>query len=49
MNLLKAIELRKSVRVYDTKSVEEEKIEAIIKAGNLAPIYGQIHITVIAF
>lgn len=47
MNLLKAIELRKSVRVYATKSVEEEKVEAIVKAGNLAPIFGQIHITVI--
>ncbi|PJI06877.1 MULTISPECIES: nitroreductase family protein [Clostridium] len=47
MNLLKAIESRKSIRVYDTKAVEEEKIEAIVKAGNIAPIFGQIHITVI--
>lgn len=47
MNLLKAIELRRSVRTYTSKPVEAEKLESIVKAGNLAPIYGQIHITVI--
>ncbi len=47
MQVLNAIELRKSVRAYAPKAVEAEKIEAIIKAGNLAPVFGQFHITVI--
>lgn len=47
MQVLKAIELRKSVRTYAAKTVEKEKIEAIIKAGNLAPIFGRFHMTVI--
>lgn len=47
MNVLNAIQMRNSVRAYEPKSVEEEKMEAIIKAGNLAPVFGQFHITVI--
>jgi nitroreductase len=47
MNLLKAIESRRSIRTYTSNPVEAEKVEAIVKASNLAPIFGQIHITVI--
>jgi FMN reductase [NAD(P)H] len=47
MNASKAIELRKSARDYENRTVEKEKIEAIVKAGNSAPIFGQIQITVI--
>ncbi|HIY00500.1 MAG TPA: nitroreductase family protein [Candidatus Blautia faecipullorum] len=47
MNLLHAIEIRKSVRAYTQTPVEKEKTEAIIRAGSLAPVFGQFHITVI--
>ena len=47
MNVLNSIEMRKSIRAYSPQNVEKEKMEAIIKAGNLAPIFGQFHITVI--
>lgn len=47
MQVLNAIELRKSVRTYAPEPVEAEKMEAIIKAGNLAPVFGRFHITVI--
>ena len=47
MNLLNAIEIRKSVRAYAPRKVEEEKIEAVVRAGNLAPVFGKFHITVI--
>lgn len=47
MNLLHAIEIRKSVRAYTQTPVEKEKNEAIIRAGSLAPVFGQFHITVI--
>lgn len=47
MQVLNAIELRKSVRTYAPKTVETEKMEAIIKAGNLAPVFGRFHMTVI--
>ncbi len=47
MRVLKAIEFRKSVRTYAPGSVETEKMEAIIEAGNLAPVFGRFHMTVI--
>ncbi len=47
MQVLNAIELRKSVRTYAPKTVETEKMEVIIKAGNLAPVFGRFHMTVI--
>lgn len=47
MQVLNAIELRKSVRTYTPKTVETEKMRAIIKAGNLAPVFGRFHMTVI--
>ena len=47
MKLLNAIEMRRSVRTYASKSIEDEKMEAIIQAGNLAPVFGKFHITVI--
>ena len=47
MQILNAIYLRKSVRTYAPKTVETEKMEVIIKAGNLAPVFGRFHMTVI--
>ena len=47
MNILKAIEMRKSVRSYTEERIEEEKLKAMIRAGNLAPVFGRFHITVI--
>lgn len=47
MQVLNAIELRKSVRTYAPKPVEAEKLEVIIKAGSLAPVFGRFHMTVI--
>lgn len=47
MQVLNAIGLRKSVRTYAPKAVETEKMEVIIKAGNLAPVFGRFHMTVI--
>ena len=47
MKVLNAIALRKSVRIYAPKTVETEKMEVIIKAGNLAPVFGRFHMTVI--
>lgn len=47
MQVLNAIELRKSVRTYAPKTMETKKMEVIIKAGNLAPVFGRFHMTVI--
>ena len=47
MQVLNAIELRKSVRTYAPKTVETEKMEVITKAGNLAPVFGRFHMRVI--
>ncbi len=42
-----AIFARKSVRGYASVPVEEEKLDLILKAGNYAPIFGNIHMSVI--
>lgn len=47
METLDVINKRKSVRGYEDKQVEEEKLEIILKAGNSAPNAGPFHITVI--
>lgn len=47
MSELNAIKRRRSVRAYASKAVENEKIEIIVKAGNLAPVFGKIYITVV--
>lgn len=47
MQVSNAIEWRKSVRAYAPKAVEAEKMEVILKAGNLAPVFGRFHMTVI--
>lgn len=47
MKLLKAIASRHSVRAYAPGAVEAEKLEAVVQAGNLAPVFGRLHITVI--
>jgi len=47
MDTLKAIELRRSIRSYLQKTVEDDKIEQLLAAGNNAPKVGYFHITVI--
>ncbi len=47
MNTLDALEARKSVRGYQDRPVEEEKLAAILKYGNQAPIAGTIFMSVI--
>lgn len=37
MNVYEAIQSRKSIRSYDTKEIENEKLEKILEAGRLAP------------
>ena len=47
MNVWNAMTARTSVRAYTQEAVEPEKMEKIIQAGNLAPVFGQFHITVL--
>jgi len=47
MSISDVIAKRKSIRAYQAKPVEPEKLETIVAAGNSAPIFGEIHITVI--
>lgn len=47
MNVLTAIEKRKSVRAYKPGKVEQEKLDTLVEAANSAPIFGEIHITVV--
>ncbi|QSX09155.1 nitroreductase family protein [Alkalibacter rhizosphaerae] len=47
MNVLEALEKRRSVRWYEDRPVEQEKLDQIVKFGNKAPISGEIHLTVI--
>jgi len=42
LEFFELISLRRSVRAYSTKSVEEEKLERIFKADNLAPSAGNL-------
>ena len=37
MNVIEAIRRRRSIRAYLDKPVEEEKLEAVLEAGRLAP------------
>lgn len=47
MDTLKAVADRKSVRSYQTKAVEDSKIETLIGAANSAPFAGPFHISVL--
>lgn len=47
MDAIKAIEARKSVRSYQGRAVEKEKIETLVMAAKNAPKAGNFHITVI--
>jgi nitroreductase len=47
METLKAIEARKSARSYIEKTVEDDKLETLIRAGQSAPKAGGFHISVI--
>lgn len=47
MNVLTAMEKRKSVRAYKPGKVEQEKLDTLVEAANSAPIFGEIHITVV--
>jgi nitroreductase len=42
MDFFELIEARRSVRMYRPEPVEEEKLEAILKAANLAPSAGNL-------
>ena len=51
INTLEAIRARKSVRSYQDKPVESEKIKAIVEAGNMAamtPMAGKTYFNVIS-
>ena len=51
MNTFEAIKARKSVRSYQDKPVEVEKIKAIVEAGNMAamtPMAGKTYFNVIS-
>lgn len=37
MNVMEAIKERRSVRKYDSRPIEEEKLHAVLEAGRLAP------------
>lgn len=50
MNTLEAIQARKSVRTYQNKPVETEKIKAVVEAGCMAagtPMAGKVYFNVI--
>jgi nitroreductase len=47
MDTLKVIELRRSIRSYQPKTVEADKIEQLLAAGSNAPQVGFFHISVI--
>ena len=37
MNVMEAIRQRRSIRAYEDRSIEEEKLQAVLDAGRLAP------------
>ena len=41
MEIQQAIEIRRSIRAYGDRPVEREKLEAVLRAGNQAPIFGR--------
>ena len=47
MNVQQAIETRRSIRAYEARPVEREKLEAVLRTGNPAPIFGQFHMRVV--
>ena len=40
MNVMDAIKARRSIRAYQDRSVEDEKLRAVLEAGRLAPSAG---------
>ena len=47
MDILKIVSARRSVRSYQSKAVEDSKIETLIGAANSAPFAGPFHISVV--
>lgn len=47
MDVMQALEERRSVRWYKDQPVEREKLEQIVRMGNKAPISGEIHLSVL--
>lgn len=45
--MIEAIQKRTSVRAFEDRPVDEKTLSEILKAGNLAPVYGSFLITVI--
>ncbi|HEY9246963.1 MAG TPA: nitroreductase family protein [Candidatus Methanoperedens sp.] len=37
MNVSKAIQIRRSIRAYDSRDVEEDKLKRVLEAGRLSP------------
>lgn len=51
MNTFEAIDARKSVRTYQSREVEVEKVKAVVEAGNKAastPMAGRVYFNVIS-
>ena len=48
MEIQQAIKIRRSIRAYGDRPVEREKLEAVLRAGNQAPIFGRLHMSVFA-
>lgn len=51
MNTFEAINARKSVRTYQSKDVETEKVKVVVEAGNKAastPMAGRVYFNVIS-
>jgi nitroreductase len=40
MDVMNAIQSRRSIRAYDTRGVEEEKLRRILESGRLSPSAG---------
>lgn len=47
MNTIQTIKVRKSPETFLSTSLDRENIDAIVGAGNYAPIFGKVHFTVI--
>lgn len=47
MNTIETIKVRKSPMAFQPAPLKREDLKAIAEAGNFAPIFGQVHITVI--
>lgn len=47
MNTLSAIKTRKSPNAFNSTPIENEDLKTIVEAGNYAPIFGKVDVTVV--